>query len=334
MSKKKTNKYLVTGACGFIASKVTEFLLKNGHKVIAIDNFNSYYDKRLKKYRLENLKKLDAHGNLAFFEGDIRDAKLLSRIFNEHRFKTVFNLAAQAGVRYSMEKPQEYLDINLMGVLNILEELKNESGTNLVQASTSSLYAGQPTPFDEVLDTSRPLSPYAASKKAAEVMCYSYFNLYGINTLITRYFTVYGPAGRPDMSPYRFIKWIMNEEPILLNGDGEQERDFTYVDDIARGTIAASRAEGYEIFNLGGHKTTSMNEFISLLETVIGKKAKVLRQPNSRADMRATCAIINKARTVLKWYPSVDLEEGIGYTVEWFKRNWDFANGISLDIGY
>lgn len=265
--------YLVTGAAGFIASRVCEMLLEQGHVVIGVDNLNDYYDVRLKDYRLGKLlgdeqwrkngdprqsiyssrQRLFA-GRFVFEPIDIENLPELERLFGEFRFDAVFNLAARAGVRASMENPYVFLSTNTQGTINILECQRKFGVSKQVLASTSSLYAGSPMPWAESQPVNTPLSPYAATKKAAELMAYSYYKLYGLDITVVRYFTVFGPAGRPDMSIFRFVKWIDEGKPVELFGDGTQSRDFTYIDDIARGTILAAKALGYEIINLGGEQ--------------------------------------------------------------------------------
>ncbi|MEI6157738.1 MAG: NAD-dependent epimerase/dehydratase family protein, partial [Atribacterota bacterium] len=220
--------YLVTGAAGFIGSKVTEFLLKDGHQVVGIDNLNSYYDVNLKKNRLVSLLK---NSNFIFHKIDIENAREVEKLFSEnHLFEAVLNIAAMAGVRYSIQAPMRYINTNVGGTLNLLECCKKYQINKFVLSSTSSLYAGQSLPFQEDLPVNTPISPYAASKKAAEVLTYPYHDLFGPDVTILRYFTVYGPAGRPDMSIFRFIKWIDEGRPLLLFGDGTQSRDFTFID--------------------------------------------------------------------------------------------------------
>ena len=319
--------YLVTGCAGFIASRVAALLMKDGHRVIGIDNLNDYYDVGLKQHRIE---KLDAE-LLDFRPVDIEDLPAVEQVFDEFRFDAVFNLAARAGVRYSMENPHIYLATNSHGSLNLLEQMRRTGVEKYVLASTSSLYAGQAMPFKETLPVNTPISPYAASKKAAEVMAYCYHNLFGIDVSICRYFTVYGPASRPDMSIFRFIRWIDQGTPIQLYGDGEQSRDFTYVDDIARGTIASSKRVGYEIFNLGGGGVpVSLNSIIKLLEARLGKKAKIERHPFHKADMVSTSANIQKAREMLGWEPTVSVEEGLEESVRWYEVNKPWSQQIEL----
>ena len=255
----------------------------------------------------------------------------MHNIFEKHSFDAVINLAARAGVRYSQENPFVYMTTNAMGTLNLLELMREFSVKKMVLASTSSLYAGQPLPFDEKLSVNTPISPYAATKKAAEVMAYTYHHLYGIDISICRYFTVYGPAGRPDMSPFRFIKWIYEGTPITLYGDGTQSRDFTYVDDIARGTIAALQPVGYEIFNLGrGDSPIMLNKMIEMIEKYTGKKACIDYQPVQKTDMTETMADITKAKSLLHWEPKVDFETGLKESVNWYLKNIEWASKIKI----
>jgi len=321
-----SKKYLVTGAAGFIASQVSKKLLDQGERVVGVDNLNDYYAVSLKNWRLDELKAHPNAENFSFICLDIEDQSKLVDLFQaEGPFDAVLNLAARAGVRYSMENPHVYLSTNAEGTLNLLECMRAQGCPKLVLASTSSLYAGQKIPFTEGLAVNEPLSPYAASKKAGELMAYSYHKLYQMDVSVVRFFTVFGPAGRPDMSPYRFIKWIAEEETIQMFGDGSQSRDFTYVDDIAQGTIAAIQDVGYEIINLGGGRNpVSLNAIISLLEELLGKSAKIDHKPFHVADLMETCADISKAKNLLGWKPQVSLEQGLEKSVQWYmdNRNW------------
>jgi len=318
---------LVTGCAGFIGWAVAKRLLEEGHRVIGIDNLNDYYDTKLKHYRLEELK---SYKDFKFFQLDIEDYGKLKEVFKNYRFDAVINEAARAGVRASIEDPFVYMTTNANGTLNLLELCKNYGISKFVLASTSSLYAGQPMPFKEDLPVNTPISPYAASKKAAEVIAYTYHYLYGIDVSILRYFTVYGPAGRPDMSVFRFIKWIMEGSSLEVFGDGSQSRDFTYIEDIAEGTILALKPLGYQIINLGNNKPHSLLEMISLVERFTGKKAKIENREFHKADMKATWADITKAKELLGWQPKTSLEEGIEKTVDWFKKNWHWLKEVKL----
>ncbi len=321
-------KVLLTGAAGFIGAYTARELVKQGFYVIGIDNLNDYYDPKLKEHRLELLSALE---NFEFEKIDIEDREGLKKVFDKHDIKAVINLAARAGVRYSMEHPHLYMNTNAVGTLNLLEEIRERGIKKLVLASTSSLYAGQEMPFLESLAVNTPISPYAASKKAAEVMAYSYHYLYGIDVSVVRYFTVYGPAGRPDMCIYRFIKWINEGTPITLFGNGSQARDFTFVEDIAKGTVCALKEVGYEIFNLGGGKNPiSLNEIIKKIEVSLDKKCERDLKPFHKADINETWADISKAKDILGWEPTVSIDDGLKESIDWYKTNIDFLNTIEL----
>jgi len=325
-------KCLVTGAAGFIASQVCRQLLEESHEVVGIDNLNDYYDISLKEWRLDQLT---GSGNASSFEFhlmDLENEKAVQNLFEEKGpFDVVFNLAARAGVRYSMENPHVYFSTNTIGTLNLLECMKKSGCSKIILASTSSLYAGQPMPFLESLPVNEPLSPYAASKKAAELLAFSYHKLYGLDVSVVRYFTVFGPAGRPDMSIFRFIKWIDEEVPIELFGDGSQSRDFTYVDDVATGSLAAMKKVGYEIFNLGGGRNpVSLNHIIRSLEELLGKAARFDRKPFHIADIKETWAEIGKAKRMLCWTPSVSLEDGLKECVKWYLENKEWLKDIRV----
>jgi UDP-glucuronate 4-epimerase len=318
---------LVTGAAGFIGSRTAKMLLDQGVRVVGLDNMNDYYDVRMKEHRLKELK---AYKNFMFQKGDIEEPVVLGRIFKKYKFDAVMNLAARAGVRYSMQNPSVYMTTNGNGTLNLLEQCRQNGVKKFLLASTSSLYAGQKMPFNESLPVNTPISPYAASKKAAEVMAYTYHYLYGIDVTVVRYFTVYGPAGRPDMSVFRFMSWIDQGKPIELFGDGSQSRDFTYVDDIAAGSIKALKKVGYQVINLGGNSPHDLNEMIALIEKYLGKKVKTKRFAFHKTDMKATWADISKAKKILKWSPKVGLEDGIKRTVDWYLTNRSWVSKIKL----
>jgi len=325
LSNSKT--YLVTGCAGFIASRVTQHLLNDGHTVVGIDNLNDYYDVSLKNHRIRQLKS----SNFQFSILDLENTSLVNALFEKYKFDGVINLAARAGVRYSMINPSVYMTTNAMGSLNLLEAMRNNGVRKYVLASTSSLYAGQEMPFVETLPVNNPLSSYAASKKAAEVLAYSHHHLYDLDISICRYFTVYGPAGRPDMSYFRFIQWIDQGRPLEIFGDGTQSRDFTYVDDIASGTIAALKPLGYEIFNLGGGKQpTTLLLMIEKLEELLGKKAKLEFKPFHIADVKSTYADISKAKSLLDWEPTISLDEGLEQCVKWYRDNQPWVSSIEL----
>ncbi len=316
---------LVTGCAGFIGWKVSTLLLEMNKNVIGVDNMNNYYDPGLKKLRLKSLKN---HPNFSFHKTDIGEYKKLKKVFEAHKVNAVINLAARAGVRASVEDPWVYLKTNTEGTLNLLECGKVHKVKKFVLASTSSLYASLDMPFKETSVTDSPLAPYSATKKGAEAIAHAYHYLYGMDISILRYFTVYGPAGRPDMSIFKFLRSMDKGIPIPLYGDGSQTRDFTFIDDIADGTIRALRPAGYEVFNLGGDHPVKLNYVIGLLEKHLGKKAKIKRYKLHPADVTATWANIDKAKKVLGWKPTMSLEDGIEKTVQWFIDNRDFVRKL------
>lgn len=318
----------VTGAAGFIGSRICEMLLDRGDTVVGIDNLNDTYDPSMKRYRLEPLLK---RKNFQFIYGDITDLPLLENYFAKNPTEAIINIAGIPGVRRSVENPWIFLDSNMKGNLNLLESAKKFGIPKFIQASTSSVYgANAPFPTPENADTDHPLQPYAVTKKGAETMCYAYHYLHGIDVTVFRFFTVYGPKGRPDMAIFRFVKWISEGEKLRLNGSGEQTRGFTFIDDIAAGTILGLQKVGYEVFNLGGHESISMNDLITKLENLIGKKANVERGPLERADMAANLADITRARTVLGWEPKVSLDEGLRRTVDWYQRDRAFLKDVRM----
>jgi nucleoside-diphosphate-sugar epimerase len=324
--------------------------------VIGIDNMNDYYDVRLKEWRLNQLKR---YPNFKFHKLDIENHAGLKDLFKRYSskknpspltgegkgegvtnsphhpcssspFLAIINLAARAGGRYSLENPFVYYTTNVIGTLNLLELCRKFGVKKFILASTSSLYAGQKMPFKETLPVNEPISPYAASKKSAEVTCYTYHNLYDIDVTILRYFTVYGPASRPDMSPLRFISWVYQDKPVIIYGDGKQSRDFTYVDDIARGTIMALKPLGFDTINLGCDQPHELLEFLKLIEKKLGKKAKIINEPMHPADMKATWADITKAKKILGWQPTVNLAQGLDESVKWYTGNHSWTQKIEL----
>lgn len=328
--------YLVTGAAGFIASKVCQLLLADDHTVVGVDNLNDAYDVRLKHWRLAQL---EGRPRFTFYQQDITQRDALKAIFTQSSvngearagFDAVINLAARAGVRQSVENPWVYFETNTTGTLNLLELCRQFGVGKFVLASTSSLYgAHNPMPYREDADTNRPLSPYAASKKAAETLCYTYHYLYGIDVTVFRYFTVYGPAGRPDMSLFRFVQRISEERPITVYGDGRQSRDFTYVDDIARGTIAGLRPIGYDVINLGSDQPVVLSDAIRLIEEAVGQEAQIEFKPRHRADVLATWANIEKGKSLLGWQPQVNFEAGVRQLVQWYQTNRAWASQIEV----
>jgi UDP-glucuronate 4-epimerase len=320
--------YLVSGVAGFIASRVSEILLAEGHRVVGVDNMNDAYDIRMKEYRLQKLK---LQPNFIFHHADIADRSLYdsSSPLLENKYAAIIHLAARAGVRQSVENPWVYVDTNVTGTLNLLEFSRDQGVPKFILASTSSVYgknAPQPTP--ETYSSNLPLQVYAATKKSAEVLCHAYHYLYGLDITVLRYFTVYGPAARPDLAMFRFTQWISEGRPVKVFGDGEQSRGFTYLEDIARGTILGLKPLGYEIINLGGHEVIKINQLIGMLEALIGKKAYISHYPAHPADMVTNWANVEKAKEVLGWIPTIGLEQGITNLVDWYNQERAWAQDI------
>ena len=320
--------YLVTGAAGFIGARTSEMLIEDGHTVIGVDNLNDAYDPRMKEYRLQRLQ---AMPRFEFVQDDISDRNILdrqSKIVNR-KFDAVINLAARAGVRFSVENPWVFLETNVIGTLNMLELCRQGGIKKFIFASTSSIYgANPPYPTPESASSSEPLQPYAASKKGAEALCHSYHHLYDIDVSVVRYFTVYGPAGRPDLALFRFVQWISEGRPVRVNGNGEQSRGFTYVDDIARGTILALKPLGYEIINIGGHEVITINDSIKLIEELSGRQANVQYGPPNLADMFTNWADVSKAKQMLGWEPRTGMREGVKRLIDWYIAERSWAGGI------
>lgn len=322
-------RYLVTGAAGFIAWKVCEFLLADGHAVIGLDVPNEGPDRRLKEWRLNRLL---GQREFEYHVADVRDRAALAALWARlDALDGVVHLAGRAGVRQSVADPWLYLETNAGGTLNLLELCRAHGVGKFILASTSSLYGGaaatgaRPLPYREDADTDHPLSPYAASKKAAEVLCATYHALHGLDVTLFRYFTVYGPAGRPGMAMFNFVQWIREGRPVRVYGDGSYLRDFTYIDDIARGTIAGLRPLGCETINLGSDRPVSVLDVIRLIEQALGRSARLEFHPAHPADVPATWADISRARRLLNWEPRVDLAEGIARLVHWYEENRHWA---------
>ena len=320
--------YLLTGVAGFIGSRVAEFLLQDGHEVYGVDNLNHAYDIRLKDYRLG---KLLGREGFHFQQWDIAEKAIIEDLHGwlPAEVAGVINLAAWAGTRRSLSNPWIYIETNMTGVLNMMELCRLHNIPKFVEASSSSVYGNLNTPpYRETDETDHPLQPYAATKKGAEALAYAYHHLYGLDVTILRFFTVYGPAGRPQMVMFRFCKWIAEDQPVMVNGDGEQSRGFTYLDDIARGTILALKPVGYEVINLGGHEVITINEMIKMLEDRIGKPAQIVRADFHPADVTSNHADVSRAREVLGWEPQVSLAEGITRLVDWYMQERDWASQI------
>ncbi len=311
---------LVTGGAGFIGSHLVERLLaEGGFEVTVLDNFDDFYDPRAKR---RNIEACARHPACRLVEGDIRDEPLVDRLFREGRFDTVVHIAARAGVRPSVERPLLYEDVNVRGTLVLLEAMRRHGPKEMVFASSSSVYGETAEiPFRETQRVDRPISPYAATKRACELHLATYERLFGISSAVLRFFTVYGPRQRPDLAIARFTRAIARGEPVVVYGDGSARRDFTYVDDTIQGVRAAmDRCRGYEIYNLGESATTSVLELIELLERALGKRARIERAPPQPGDLPVTCADITKARERLGYRPATPIAEGVRRYVEWFRR--------------
>lgn len=330
--------YLITGAAGFIGSHTAQALLAQGHTVTGVDNLNDAYDPRIKEYRLKHLQTIPG---FTFHKLDISDWLQVERLKVEGlnlqpsnlqpstKYDGIINLAARAGVRFSVENPWAFLESNTTGTLNMLELARQTGCGKFILASTSSIYgANPPYPTSESASSSEPLQPYAASKKGAEAMTHAYHHLYGIDATILRFFTVYGPAGRPDLAIFRFVQWIMEGRPVRINGDGTQSRGFTYIDDIVRGIIAALKPVGYEVINLGGHEVITINDLVTLVEDLTGKKAQVVHGPPNLADMFTNWADVTKAREMLGWSPQFDMRAGVQKLLDWYIAEREWAKNI------
>ena len=329
-------KILVTGSAGFIGSMLSLRLLERGDEVVGIDNHNNYYDPKIKEARLERLIK---YKNYKHYKTDLNDNKKLSEIFKIHKFQKVVNLAAQAGVRYSIENPLAYINSNIVGFAHILENCRNNKVEHLVYASTSSVYgANTKMPFSEHDSVNHPLSVYAASKKSNELMAHSYSYLYQLPTTGLRFFTVYGPWGRPDMALFKFTKAIIEEKPIDVFNNGKHTRDFTYIDDIVEGVIktldnpatsnvnwnskqpdpATSRAP-WRIYNIGNNNPVQLMDYIKALEKTLGKKAKINFLPLQPGDVPDTYANVDNLKKKFNYKPSTSVISGVSNFVKWYK---------------
>lgn len=330
---------LVTGCAGMIGARVAALLLQQSPaKVIGIDELNAAYDPRLKRWRLAQLS---AHPRFQFHRADIADPAQINDLFARQAcppaaappFAAVINLAARAGIRPSAAQPEAYLRANLTGALNLLQACARTRVPKFILASSSSVYGNSAAnaPLPETTESSRPLSPYAASKKAAEVLAYAYHHLHGIDISALRYFTVYGPAGRPDMSLFRFVQKIAEGRPITVYGDGSQRRDFTYVDDAAHATLLALKPLGYEIINIGAAAPITLQDAIAAIETAAGRPAAIDYRPRHPSDAPATWADVSKARRLLNWTPATPFPDGIRRLMHWYRQNRQWASQIDCD---
>lgn len=325
---------LVTGAAGFIGFHLINKLLEQDCSIVGIDNINDYYDIELKRYRLDILNDKDQQDNFQFLKLDLANREAIANLFSEHKFDVVINLGAQAGVRYSIENPNAYIDSNVVGFLNILEGCRHNEIKHLVYASSSSVYGmniKQPFSTEDVVDY--PISLYAATKKSNELMAHTYSHLYNVPTTGLRFFTVYGPQGRPDMAYFSFTKKILKGETIDVYNNGEMQRDFTYIDDIVEGivrvldkvpaiqnsSITTAKAP-YKIYNIGNNQPVTLRRFITAIEDACGKKAKEKLLPMQPGDVPVTYANIDELTNDINFKPNTSIEEGISKFVNWYKE--------------
>jgi UDP-glucuronate 4-epimerase len=316
------NNILVTGGAGFIGSHLCERLLSEGSRVICLDNFDSFYDPNIKIKNVERISK-KFPDRFELVTGDIRNPEHLKGIFQKNQIDFVFHLAARAGVRPSIANPLLYQDVNIRGTTLLLEACKEHGIKNFIFASSSSVYGeNQRVPFTEKDLDIQPISPYGATKRAGELLCYSYHHLYAMSIACLRIFTAYGPRQRPEMAIHKFTRLIDQDEKIPIYGDGSSRRDYTYIDDLIEGILAVIRYhKGFEIYNLGESQTTSLIELIKLIEGALGKKAKIEMLEPQPGDVSVTYADVSKAKRMLKYQPKVKIEEGIKRFVEWYKGN-------------
>src|SRR2546422_4868965 len=308
---------LVTGGAGFIGSHLVEALIKEGREVVALDNFDDFYLPEIKR---RNLELLAGRPGFPLIEGDIRDETLVEKVFTTHPISVVVHLAARAGVRPSIQQPALYCDVNVRGTTTLLEACRRHGIAKFIFGSSSSVYGNNSKlPFSEKYDVDRPISPYAATKRAGELLCATYHELYRLNVFVLRFFTVYGPRQRPEMAIHKFTRLIERGLPVPRFGDGSSRRDYTYISDIINGILRAiARVQGYEIINLGGSETTRLADLIVLLEKNLDLKAIVEEEPGQPGDVVATYADVEKAKRLLGYEPTVTVDEGIRRFVEWY----------------
>lgn len=318
-------KILVTGGAGFIGSSVTDRLLARGDQVVCLDNFDEFYRPDIKR---ANIKDALANKDFKLVEGDIRDMSLLKKLFSDEKFDKVFHPAARAGVRPSIVDPMLYEDVNIKGTMNLLEMAREHKLKGFIFASSSSVYgSNKKVPFSETDNVDNPVSPYAATKKACELICYTYHHLYKLNITCLRFFTVYGPRQRPEMAIHKFTRLIDQGKPVPMFGDGSSKRDYTYIDDIVDGVLKSiDHNPPYEIYNIGESQTTELRELIALIEKNIGKKAVIESHPDQPGDVPITYADITKAVKELGYDPRTKVEQGVAKFVDWYKANREFLN--------
>ena len=309
---------LVTGGAGFIGSHTTKALLDRGDRVVCIDSFDDYYSPDRKH---ANVAPLLEHPGYTLIEGDIREQDALANLFATYKPARIIHIAAMAGVRYSIQHPELYESVNVRGTLNVLEMARRYEVENMVFASTSSIYgARHKVPFSEDDRVDWPVSPYAATKRACELLAFTYHHLHGLNFTALRFFTVYGPRGRPDMAPYLFTEAVFRGTELKMFGDGSSSRDYTYIGDIVQGVVAAiDRPLGYEIINLGNNRTIFLRDFIALVQELVGKQANIVSYPMPPGDVPRTCADISKAQRLLDYDPQTPFEEGLARFVDWYR---------------
>ncbi|CAB1118912.1 unnamed protein product [Ectocarpus sp. CCAP 1310/34] len=326
---------LVTGAAGFIGSWVADTLLARGDDVVIVDEVNSYYDVRTKRSNIAMLLEKYGPNRVKFFEGDLCDAPFITRIFETEGVEWVVHMAARAGVRPSIEDPFVYVHSNVEATTRLLELSRLHGVKSFVFASSSSVYGGsQKEVFSEKDVVDFPVSPYAATKKSCELMAHTYSHLYGLNIAGLRFFTVYGPRGRPDMAPYKFIDLVARGQEIMQFGDGSTSRDYTYISDIVDGVVRSlDRPAGYQIYNLGNGSPVSLSSFIKLVEKSVGTPAKIRVCPEQPGDVPRTCADISKARAMLGYNPSVAFADGIGKTVDWYQNRAAMNAAPGVGVG-
>jgi UDP-glucuronate 4-epimerase len=311
---------LVTGGAGFIGSHLVEALLGLGHEVAILDDFNDFYDPQIKRANIAEVEK-----EIAIHQVDLRDNAAVRTLFHREKFDVIAHLAARAGVRPSIQQPDLYYDTNVRGTLHLLEAARMTGVERLIFASSSSVYGADRTlPFSEDRHLTQTLSPYAATKVAAEFLCSTFSHLYQIRVVALRYFTVYGPRQRPDLAIHQFTRKIVEGQPIDQFGDGSTRRDYSYIDDIIQGTVAALDYRGplFDIFNLGENETIRLKDLIAAIEETLGKKAKIRQMPEQPGDMSVTCADISKAKKLLGYDPKTKFQDGLPRFVDWYLRTY------------
>lgn len=313
-------KILITGSAGFIGSNLTQKLLFENHSIVGLDNFNNYYSP---EYKEENTKELEKSKKFKLYRADIINKKEIEKIFSQEKPDKVVHLAARAGVRPSIEQPLLYNKVNIEGTLNVFEASRKNKVKKIVFASSSSVYGGRKkVPFKETDKVDKPISPYAATKKAGELLAHTYHHLYNLPIICLRFFTVYGPKGRPDMAPYLFTKWVNEGKSIKMFGDGSTKRDYTYIDDITAGISSALDKDlGYEIINLGNSEVVQLIDFINLVGKLLNKKVKIDQLPEQPGDVPITNADITKAKKLLNYQPQTSFEQGMKKFINWYKQN-------------